>query len=295
MPRNIALTLEYDGTDYAGWQAQRNALAVQTVVEEALASVLGEKVRLIASGRTDAGVHAAGQVANFQTRHSIPLRGLFEAVNSILPPDIRVVQVAEMPPSFHARHSAIWRTYRYYILNRPQPSVFWGRFSWHIPHPLPVSVWDRLGKELVGKRDFSSFEKKGGTPRSPVCTLASCRTWRDGDLVILQVTSHAFLRGMVRAIVGTLYKLAPDLTAEFEEAKKRLLEILEAKTRSAAGRSAPARGLCLWRVTYSRRFATLSPEAAYPPLKSPAGSLWEPFGEEFLQGADEDETQGDPD
>ena len=250
MPRNIKVTIEYDGTEYSGWQAQVNALGIQTVIEKVLARTVGERVRLVGSGRTDAGVHAAGQVANFWTHSPIPLSGLFASANHRLPRDIRFLDIEEVPDSFHARRDALWRTYRYTILNRPAGSALEGRYVWHVRDPLPAEVWDQLGRVLVGTHDFSSFQKAGSDRTNPVCTVADCRCWRDGDHVRFSITARSYLRGMVRAIIGTFYALARDDSVDVDAAKQELREILAAKDRGRAGKTAPASGLCLWRVRY---------------------------------------------
>ncbi len=248
--RNIKLTIEYDGTGYAGWQAQTNAVAVQTVVERTLSRIVGEPVRLIAAGRTDTGVHARGQVVNYRSRSRIPVDGLLRAANGRLPGDICILKAEEVPVAFHARFDAESRNYRYTILNRAVPSALEGRFAWHLPVPLPVDVWDELGDELVGVRDFSSFRKAGSRRVSPVCAVYDCSCWRDGERVYVSITAKSFVRGMVRAIVGTFRWLAPGVGTELETARQRLRDVLAAKDRCAGGNAAPPHGLCLVEVVY---------------------------------------------
>lgn len=250
MTRNIKLTIEYDGSGYAGWQTQPNAPTVQAVVERALAIVLGEPTRIIGAGRTDAGVHARGQVANVHTSASIPARGLMHALNAGMRDDVAIVDAEEVDVEFHARFDALSRSYEYSILNRDAPSALRGRYTWRYRRPIAVDVWDELGSDLVGTRDCSSFMKTGSQRTNPVCTILACACRREDDLVTLRVTADAFLRGMVRAIVGTFVRIAPDEEADAAASRTALRAVLAARDRSAAGASAPPQGLCLTRVTY---------------------------------------------
>jgi tRNA pseudouridine38-40 synthase len=250
MTRNIKLTIEYDGSDYAGWQAQPNAPTVQAVIERALATVLGEPTRATGAGRTDAGVHARGQVANVHTSSTIPARGLMHALNATMPDDVAILQCDDVPADFHARFGALSRSYEYTILNREAPSALRGRYTWRYRRPIAEDVWHELGNELLGTRDCSSFRKTGSQRRNAVCTVLACSCHRAGDTVTLAITADAFLRGMVRAVVGTFAKVAPDDEADAEDARAELREILAARDRGAAGASVPPQGLCLVDVAY---------------------------------------------
>jgi len=250
MTRNIKLTIEYDGSGYAGWQTQANALAVQAVVERALGTVLGEPTRIAGAGRTDAGVHASGQVANLRTAASIPPRGLMHAVNARIPDDVAIVDAEEVHADFHARFDAVSRSYEYTVLNRDAPSALRGRYTWRYRKPIAVDVWDELGSDLVGARDCSSFMKTGSQRTNPVCTILACSCRREDDLVTVRITADAFLRGMVRAVVGTFVRVAPDEGADPTSARAALRAILAARDRSAAGASVPPQGLCLAGVAY---------------------------------------------
>ncbi len=250
MTRNIKLTIEYDGSAYGGWQAQPNAPTPQAVIERALGSVLGEPTRIIGAGRTDSGVHARGQVANLRTSSSIPASGLLHALNAEMPDDVAIVASEEVHADFHARFDALSRSYEYTILNRDAPSALRGRYTWRYRKPIAADVWHELGRELVGKRDFSSFRKTGSRRLNPVCDLLACSCQRDGDEVTVAVTADAFLRGMVRAIVGTFVRVAPDDDADVDAATASLREILAARDRSAAGAAVPPQGLCLMGVAY---------------------------------------------
>lgn len=243
--RNIKLTIEYDGTNYHGWQIQPNVITVQEVIQNTLTALTKTGTQIIGAGRTDTGVHAAGQVANFFTDSELSIGSIRNALNSLLPNDVAIIDVQDVPPDFHARFSALSRTYRYTILNREFPSAFLGKTAYFFPRSIHTDRIDDVCSALIGEKDFSSFQRTGSDRISPVCTVleASCR--READLVYFQIEADAFLRGMVRALVGTVLKLqaAPD-------AVRRCQQILDARDRSAAGPSAPAHGLSLIAVKY---------------------------------------------
>ena len=243
--RNIKLTIEYDGTNYHGWQIQPNRITVQETVQKALSQLTKSETPVIAAGRTDSGVHAAGQVANFHTHAQMPLIAFQKGVNAILPPDIAIAKAEAVNPEFHARFDAKGRVYRYTMLNGAYRSPFWRNHAYFFPNCVDASKIDAICQALIGKRDFSSFQRTGSDRINPVCEIYVSRCWREGDMVYLEVTADSFLRGMVRAIVGTALKLrdAPDSIHQ-------LRTILEARDRSAAGPSASARGLSLIRVVY---------------------------------------------
>lgn len=264
MARNLKLLIEYDGTNYAGWQAQENALAVQTVIERAAGRLVRHAVRLAGAGRTDAGVHAQGQVANFRTESPIPCDGLRRALNDLLPPDIAILDVEDAPESFHARFDATARAYRYTLLNRRNPSAILGRFAWHVERPLPVAVWDALCREMVGTRDFSALQKTGSSRKSPVCVVYDGRCWNEGDFVYVSIAADSFLRGMMRAFVGTAMRVARDDSVNAEDARRAFQRILRSRSRANAGESAPARGLCLTRVFYEPIESSLASSAELP-------------------------------
>jgi tRNA pseudouridine38-40 synthase len=264
MPRNLKLLIEYDGTNYAGWQAQENALAVQTVIERTLERLVRHKVQLTGAGRTDAGVHAEGQVANFRTDSPIPCDGLRRAANDLLPLDITILDAVDVPETFHARFDATARTYRYTLLNRRNPSAILGRFAWHVERPLPVPVWDALCREMVGTQDFSAFRKAGSARLSPVCTVFDGRCWNAGDFVYVSITADSFLRGMMRAFVGTAMRVAPDASTDPDDALRAFRRVILSRNRSEAGESVPARGLCLTRVSYEPIQPALAASAELP-------------------------------
>ena len=243
--RNIKLTIEYDGTNYHGWQIQPNAITIQAVIQDALTKITKTQTQIVGAGRTDTGVHAAGQVANFHTHSQIPLISFQKALNATLPRDIVIIDAEEVLPEFHARFSALNRTYRYTILNRAYPSAHLRNNAYFFPKPIDVQGADTACQSLVGERDFSSFQRSGSERINPICEIYECRCWREQDLVYFEVEADAFLRGMVRAIVGTILKLR-----DRKDGVNQLHKILNARDRSAAGGSAPPHGLSLLSVKY---------------------------------------------
>ncbi len=249
--RNIRVVIEYDGTDYFGFQYQPGVPTIQGELERVLEKILKQKVIVYGSGRTDAGVHAAGQVINFRTEGSIPTDRVCVAMNSLLPKDIAAVEASDVDDDFHARYSAISRLYKYDILNRGVRSALEGRFSWHVDMPLDYDAM-RVGAEcLVGVHDFSSFWCSRGVDRSdwkencPVRNMISVDVTKSGEHVIIEMRANAFLRSMVRVIVGTLVDVGLGRLSGSE-----VCRVLEAKDRSAAGKTAPPQGLCLKEVEY---------------------------------------------
>jgi len=270
--RNIKLTIEYDGTNYHGWQIQPNVLTIQGVIQDALMKITKAQVNLIGAGRTDTGVHAKGQVANFQTESRMPTLAFQKALNSVLPKDIVILKSEEVSCDFHARYSAISRIYKYTILNSDCPSAFMRNFAYFLPRKLNVSKMAQLCEILVGKHDFSSFQRIGSSRKNPVCTVKNARCWATATemarattqgnpygeclatnemrFVYFQIEADSFLRGMVRAIVGTLLKLCRHRGTTLQTAIAQMTEILKSRDRSAAGASVPAHGLCLIEVRY---------------------------------------------
>lgn len=243
--RNIKLTIEYDGTNYHGWQIQPNAITIQAAVQEALAKITKTQTQITGAGRTDTGVHAAGQVANFHTHSQMLPTAFQKALNATLPRDIVIIDVEEVSPDFHARFSAVSRTYRYTILNRTYPSAFLHSSAYFFPESIDVQGGNAICRSLVGVRDFSSFQRSGSGRINPICEIYECRCWREQDLVYFEIEADAFLRGMVRAIVGTILKLH-----DKEDRVNQLHRILDVRDRSGAGASAPPHGLSLLRVKY---------------------------------------------
>lgn len=245
--RKLAILTEFDGTRYAGWQRQENALAVQARMEQALTRVLGHPVRLTGCSRTDAGVHARGHVSHFLTTNPIPAGRLPLALLAALPPDISVLDARVVPADFHARFDARGKCYSYHIWNAPRPSAIRARFCLHEPRPLDTEAMDRAAAALVGRHDFTAFMAAGSTAKTTVRELYSARVFRAGDAVTVVVEGGGFLYNMMRIISGTLLYIGlGKLPAD------ALPDIIASRRRTAAGKTLPARGLFLERVWYER-------------------------------------------
>jgi tRNA pseudouridine38-40 synthase len=247
--RTIRLTLAYDGTAYAGWQVQRHGKAIQEVVESALGKITGETIRVTASGRTDAGVHALGQVVAFRTESRLSPEVFVRALNAGLPRDIAVLDAAEVPQGFHATRSAKRKRYRYLIHDGPVRDVFRRQTAWHCSRGLDADAMHRAAQALCGTHDFSSFETQGSPRKSSVRTIydISVRRGFDGHhhLVAVEVEADGFLYNMVRTIVGTLAKVGRHAQDE-----SWVAEVLATRDRRAAGPTAPPHGLFLVEVKY---------------------------------------------
>ncbi len=244
--RNIRLLLEYDGSAYHGWQRQKNALTIQEVLETALARLTGEAIKVHGSGRTDSGVHARGQVANFHTASHIPLKAFYAGLNSLLPRDIAVLDAAEAPLDFHARKSVRSKTYEYRILNRRQPSPLSRRYAWVVREVLDLEAMIQAAAVLPGEHDFSAFKASGGAPGHAVRRVLSA-AWHQGDAGRLRffITANGFLRGMVRSLVGTMVEIGLG-----KRPPEDLGGLLKSGDRAGAGPTAPAQGLFLVEVLY---------------------------------------------
>jgi len=247
--RNVRLLIEYDGTPFAGWQRQRNGVAVQAVLEEALAAVTGAAVTLHGAGRTDAGVHALGQVANFTTESRIPPRGITAAVNRLLPEAIVVRRADEVAPAFHARFSALAKRYRYTFLLQRRRSALAPNRAYRLNGPLDAARMQRAAQAFLGAHDFRSFEasrhqRKGDAVR----TVTAAELIKLGPRIIFDVEANGFLYRMVRTMAGTLLEVG-----RHQRTVADVRRALRAADRRMAGPTAPACGLCLMWVKYGGR------------------------------------------
>ena len=248
--RVFKVTVSYDGTDFSGFQRQANARSVQAELETALAAIEGKHVTVAGAGRTDAGVHALGQVASFKLSNTIAGRDLIRALNAKLPEDVRVLAAEEAAPGFNARFSAQSKMYRYRISNTRVMSPFQRRFAWHISRNLDLAAMSDAARELLGEHDFSCFQAKGGKIRTTTRTMTRSQ-WSEeplaggGRLLAYEIAGTGFLKYMVRAVVGTLIEVG-----DGRRTPASVRDLLDSGTRAAAGPTAPPSGLYLVRVDY---------------------------------------------
>jgi tRNA pseudouridine38-40 synthase len=242
---NIKVVLEYDGSGFAGWQQQARGRTVEAELKRALKSITGQELKVYAAGRTDAGAHAEGQVVSFQTDGRITPRRLVAALNAKLPDDVAVLSAEEVPDTFHARYSARWRRYRYRYLDRPsRPALERGR-CWQVRGPLDVDAMTKATKALVGKHDWTSYCSASEPPDARVREMRSVRVFRHGDIVELELVAEGFLRGLARSIAGALAEVGRG-----RRPPEWVGEVLDARDRRKAARTAPAGGLTLVEVIY---------------------------------------------
>lgn len=245
--RTVKLTLEYDGTDFVGWQVQPNGRSVQEVIEQALGTLLKERTQVTGAGRTDAGVHAAGQVCSLRTERTVPLKAFVLGLNSLLPPDVAVLAAEEMPADFHARHSASGKRYQYRISNRPTRSPLLRRNHWEIYRPLDVAAMREGARHFLGDHDFSAFRAADCPAKTTRRVMRRFDVEGETDLVIT-VEATAFLKQMVRNLVGTLVEVG---LGKREPAS--IAQLLREGDRTKAGPTAPPQGLTMAKVFYEGR------------------------------------------
>ncbi|MEW5948624.1 MAG: tRNA pseudouridine(38-40) synthase TruA [Thermodesulfobacteriota bacterium] len=243
--RNIKLILEYDGTAYCGWQRQVNGLSIQEVLEEKIGVMTGEAAKVIGSGRTDAGVHAMNQAANFKAASNIPVDGFLRGLNSLLPQDIAVKEVCEVPADFHARYSASEKIYLYRILNERIRSPLHHLFTWFVPHDLAFAAMERCLPVLQGVHDFAAFMASGSSVKSTTRIVSGLKLTRKDKIIEFEIRANGFLRHMVRNIVGTLVEVGQGRVTP-----EKFADILQARDRNMAGMTAPPQGLFLKEVIY---------------------------------------------
>lgn len=243
--KTIRLTVEYDGTDYVGWQIQPNGRSVQEVLETALNRVLATPVRVHSAGRTDAGVHARGMVVHFETSADLPLAAYREGLNRLLPMDVAVRAAAEAPEGFHSRFDARGKWYRYAIHSAAVRSPLLGRSAWHLRSALDLPALERAAQDFVGRHDFAAFRAAGCDARTTVREIYSLQLAQQDELLFIDVRGEGFLRNMVRVMVGTLVEIGMGRRPATDVA-----QLLLGGCREKAGRTAPAHGLCLMEVWY---------------------------------------------
>ena len=255
MHRTLKLTLQYDGTDYVGWQRQAEGVSIQGLLEDALRPIEGAPVTVHGAGRTDAGVHAVGQVASVTLTATLDTSTLARALNAVLPRDVRVRDVEEAVAGFHARFSATGKRYRYRILNGGSGSPFDLRYNWHVPQPLDYEAMVAAAKPLEGRRDFAAFAAAGSDASSTEREISSIRLNRGlagwdvrGVLITIDIEGDGFLRHMVRNIAGTLVEIG---WGRWPSAVMH--DILGSRDRARAGTTAPPQGLFLMSVMYGGR------------------------------------------
>jgi len=240
---NYKMTIQYDGTAYAGWQIQENALTIQEVISKSIQQIIQEEVNLIGAGRTDAGVHALGQVANFSSSKELNLQKFHYSLNSILPHDISVSHIELVDENFHSRFSAKKRSYIYLISKQKSP--FYDRFAYTYFSEMKAEKLNVLSSEIIGLKDFSSFSKNNPDVQNKICEVFEARWRSQKNLLIFYIEANRFLYGMVRAIVGSIIR-----AYSAENGSDYLKNVFEQKDRSFAADAVPAKGLFLFKVKY---------------------------------------------
>jgi tRNA pseudouridine38-40 synthase len=244
-PRKLRLVIEYDGTDFHGWQRQGSLRTVQGTLEDGVHTIVGERVEVRGAGRTDAGVHAAGQVASLSLASRIPATGLMRGLNSLLPPDVAVIDAAEAEPAFDARFSARGTIYRYRIWNHFVRSPLHARASWHCRRPLDLHAMRDAARLLVGEHDFRGFRASDCDRRNTVRVIRRFDISKQGALIQIDVEATAFLKNMVRILAGTLADVGRG-----KRDQAAVVRALETGDRAAGGVTAPACGLTMVQVIY---------------------------------------------
>lgn len=243
--RNIKLTIEYDGKDFNGWQKQSSKLNIQGEIERAIKDITGEEVELNASGRTDAGVHALGQVANFKTNSNIPIEKIPIALNTKLKRSVRILNAQEVEENFHSRYNCKKKTYRYIINNSKNGTAIYRNLEYNFPQKLDVEKMQEAVKYFVGEHDFKGFKASGTSSKSSVRTIYEAKVYKENEKVIIELTGNGFLYNMVRIISGTLVDVGIGKIAPQE-----ITEIIKSGQRERAGKTLPPQGLYLVKVEY---------------------------------------------
>lgn len=243
----VKCTISYDGTNFSGYQVQPNGRTVQREVEAALAKIhKGTAVRVVASGRTDAGVHAKGQVLHFDTNLQIPAENWKRALNALLPQDVRTRQAEKVQSTFHSRYDAAEKEYRYFVLNQADADVFRRHYSWHIDSPLSLPAIQEACRHLIGEYDFTSFCATGTDLKGEkIRTIYDASCYQEEEMLIFRFRGSGFLYNMVRILTGTMVEVGRGKRAAAD-----IPAVIQAKDRTRAGETAPPQGLFLWQVTY---------------------------------------------
>ena len=241
--RNYKLIIQYDGTNYAGWQIQLNAISVQGVLQDCIAQITKEKINLIGAGRTDSGVHALGQTANFRVENELDLYRFKHSLNSTLPRDIAVKKIEEVDEEFHARYDAVKRSYIFLISKGKSP--FYDKYSWWYHGPIDCDYLNSISEYLIGEKNFTSFSRKASDTENKICFIHQIR-WKEWkDLVIFYVEADRYLHGMVRTMVGTLLNtIKLNLNIDY------VRDVINSRNRESAGEAVPPKGLFLYKVKY---------------------------------------------
>lgn len=247
MMKRIKLTVAYDGTDYCGWQVQPNGMTVEEILNRELSALTGEEVKVIGASRTDAGVHAEGNVAVFDTETGIPAERIAYALNCRLPEDIVAVKSEEVPGDWHPRYQCSVKTYEYRILNREMPDPVCRRSTVHVSYPLNLGDMRTAAGYLKGEHDFKSFCSPHTEVKETVRTVHSLEIEKEGDIITVRISGNGFLYNMVRIIVGTLINVGRGACPP-----EKVKEILEARDRRKAAATAPAKGLVLKHIRYGK-------------------------------------------
>jgi tRNA pseudouridine38-40 synthase len=243
--KNIKLTIEYDGSKYNGWQRQKNGNSIEDTVEQSIKKITNEEIKLIGSSRTDAGVHAKGQTANFITSTNIAIDRLPAAINSQLPGDIAIVKAEEVPLDFHSRYSGKGKMYSYTILNRKSPPALFRNYVSHCPYELDFELMLRASRHFIGSHDFSAFKSTGSSVKTSVRTIRLLDLVKEDDTITMFIEADGFLYNMVRIIAGTLMDVGRGKIPD-----DSIPDIILSRDRKRAGKTAPATGLCLEKVYY---------------------------------------------
>jgi len=242
---NYKIKIAYDGTNYSGWQIQQNSISVQEKIKNGIELITGEEINLLGSGRTDSGVHAIGQIANFLLSKEIDKGKFLHSLNSVIPNDISIVEIEDANEKFNSRFDAVSRSYIYIITTNKNP--FYYKYSWQINRfeNFDLNKINLLSKIFIGKKDFTSFCRKNSDVENKICDLKEFRWKKFGDKIYIYVEANRFLHGMVRTLIGTVF-----LAAKNNYDEELIKKIIENKDRETAGEAVPAKGLFLYKVRY---------------------------------------------